>query len=199
MRVIPLILCLMIAVPALAQADDAALRKATAAMRAAQDRAAAADAALAVAQQQNQALARQLEAAKPGATPGEDDEALRGKLEELKQQNAELTAGLQQAQASSQQAMQAAGAEKAAAARTAAAAKSATAAVTACKDANVRMLAVGQEVLHLYESKSFISMVLKSYEPVLGLKRVALENLVQDYEDKLRDAEFFPGQEVPKP
>jgi hypothetical protein len=106
---------------------------------------------------------------------------------------------LQAVQAAAQQALQSAAADKARSARADTEAKAAGKGLAACKDANTRMLGVGQEILHLYEDKSFISMILKSYEPILGLKRVALENLVQDYEDKLRDAEYFPGQEPAKP
>ncbi len=196
MRALSLIVFLIATTPVCAQQGDAPLRKATAAMRIAQDRAAVAETALAVARQQNQALTRQLEALKPGAAPAEGDEAARGAIDELKRQNADLTAGLQQVQASFQQAS---AMDKARAVRIVAEAKYAVDGLTACKDANGRMLAVGQEVLHLYEKQSFISMILKSYEPVLGLKRVALENLFQDYDDKLRDAEFIPGQELSKP
>ena len=35
-----------------------------------------------------------------------------------------------------------------------------------------------------------------SFEPVLGLKKVELENLVQDYEDKIYDLRIFRAKPV---
>ena len=69
----------------------------------------------------------------------------------------------------------------------------------ACRAKNARLVALGEEILHLYETRSFRSLLLQSYEPLLGLKRVELENLVQDYDDKLRDpaAAGPPGASKP--
>jgi hypothetical protein len=62
-----------------------------------------------------------------------------------------------------------------------------------CKTANARLIAVAQDILHLYQTRGFRALVLGSYEPVLGLRKVELENTVQDYEDKIRDQQYVPG------
>ncbi len=108
-------------------------------------------------------------------------------IDQLRQQNAALADALRQAQAALREAQQGG-----------ASAKDTGDKLAACRTANGQMLKVGQEVLHLYEDQHFLSMVLQSYEPLLGRKRVELETLVQDYDDKLRDAAFIPGQEPPK-
>jgi len=46
----------------------------------------------------------------------------------------------------------------------------------------------------LYQSQSFRSLLLSSYEPVLGLKKVELENTIQDYEDKILEHKYRPGR-----
>jgi hypothetical protein len=38
-------------------------------------------------------------------------------------------------------------------------------------------------------------LLLSSYEPLLGLKKVELENTIQDYEDKILDQKYRPGSE----
>jgi hypothetical protein len=60
--------------------------------------------------------------------------------------------------------------------------------LAACRAVNVKLLAVGHEILHLYETQSFQNLLARSYEPLLGLYRVKLENLMQDYDDKLLDS-----------
>ena len=51
---------------------------------------------------------------------------------------------------------------------------------------------MAQDILHLYQTRGFRALVLGSYEPVLGLRKVELENTVQDYEDKIHD-QHVPG------
>lgn len=58
---------------------------------------------------------------------------------------------------------------------------------TVCRAANVKLLALAHDILHLYETESFQSLLVRSYEPILGLYRVQLENLVQDRDDQLRE------------
>lgn len=53
------------------------------------------------------------------------------------------------------------------------------------------------EILHLYGTHGFRNLLFESYEPILELKRVKLENLVQDYEDAIRDQEHVPAATPP--
>jgi len=68
-----------------------------------------------------------------------------------------------------------------------------------CREKNGRLISLGEEILHLYETQDFRSLLVASYEPLLGLKRVELENLVQDYDDRLRDQDvaIMPGASKP--
>lgn len=54
---------------------------------------------------------------------------------------------------------------------------------------NAELLALGREILARYRSKGLGDVVIGS-EPFVQASRVRLENLVQDYEDKLRAAGF---------
>lgn len=71
--------------------------------------------------------------------------------------------------------------------------------LAACRAANAKLLQIGHDILHLYETQSFRSLLLRSYEPALGLYRVELENMVQDTEDKLRENEVYPDPGAARP
>ncbi len=64
--------------------------------------------------------------------------------------------------------------------------------VQSCEAKNAELYKIGEEVLGLYDKKDFFDLV--SGEPVTKLKRVELENAMQDYEDKMRDNQI--GREV---
>ncbi len=66
-----------------------------------------------------------------------------------------------------------------------------------CRSLNTRLLTVAHDILHLYESQSFRALLVRSYEPLLGLWRVELENLVQDMDEKIRDLECLPETKGP--
>jgi chromosome segregation ATPase len=57
--------------------------------------------------------------------------------------------------------------------------------VQSCEAKNAELYKIGEEVLGLYDKKDFFDLV--AGEPVTKLKRVELENAMQDYEDKMRD------------
>jgi chromosome segregation ATPase len=58
--------------------------------------------------------------------------------------------------------------------------------VSVCETRNAKMFQVAMEILHRYE-KMGVGEAIRAREPFLGLKRVELENLAQDYQDKLLD------------
>lgn len=61
----------------------------------------------------------------------------------------------------------------------------------ACEAKNIALYRVGSEILDAYAGVG-LGDVVATREPFLGLKRVELENLVQDYRDKLADAKVKP-------
>jgi hypothetical protein len=60
--------------------------------------------------------------------------------------------------------------------------------VQSCEAKNGELYKIGEEILGLYDKKDFFDLV--AGEPVTKLKRVELENAMQDYEDKMRDNEI---------
>jgi septal ring factor EnvC (AmiA/AmiB activator) len=60
--------------------------------------------------------------------------------------------------------------------------------VQSCEAKNAELYRIGEEVLDLYDKKDFLDLM--AGEPVTKLKRVELENTMQDYEDKMRDNEI---------
>jgi septal ring factor EnvC (AmiA/AmiB activator) len=173
-----------------------ALRQSVAEMRAAQDQAAQAQADLQKAQAEKAALQAQLDAAnaKVAAAPAikpSDLEALKAQVQQAQQQGASLQQLNARLQANLDSTTAAAQAKDEQSRRAAQALKSSLATLDACKLANAKLIGVSEDVLHLYESQSFRSILLKSYEPVLGLAKVKLQNIVQDYDDKIHDQEYF--------
>jgi chromosome segregation ATPase len=53
-----------------------------------------------------------------------------------------------------------------------------------CESHNVRLLQVNRDLLGQYENKGFFDSLMQR-EPITGLKGVELENIVQDYQDRL--------------
>jgi len=54
-----------------------------------------------------------------------------------------------------------------------------------CEAKNAQLYKIGEEVLDLYDKQDVFD--LASREPITKLKRVEIENAMQDYEDKMRD------------
>ncbi len=183
-----------------------ALRQAVTEMRAAQDQAAQAQADLSKAQSDKAALQSQLDAAnaklataapaRPVAPPV-DEAALQDRVRAAEAQTAnyqQLSAKLQNSyQSAAEQARIKDDENRAATAQLAAKSK----ALEVAKSYNAKLIDVAEQILHLYETQSFRSLLLRSYEPVLGLARVKLENTVQDYDDKIQDQAYVAPAERP--
>ncbi len=60
---------------------------------------------------------------------------------------------------------------------------------------NLELFKTGNEILVRYEKFS-LGDAISEKEPFVGLTRVKLENLVQDYKDKLLDGVVTPGQPI---
>ena len=203
----------IVALPAVSAAQESvedrmrdALRQSVTEMRAAQDQAAQAQSDLARAQADKAALQTQLDAAnaklsaapaKPAALPAETA-SLQAQLRAAEAQAASLQAAGARLQSNYQSAAEQARQEKEESRAAAAGLKQTLAALEVCKAANTRLITVAEDILHLYESQSFRSLLLKSYEPVLGLAKVKLENTVDDYDDKIRDLQYVPPPARPE-
>jgi chromosome segregation ATPase len=61
----------------------------------------------------------------------------------------------------------------------------------ACEAKNAELFKLGNQVLDLYDKKGVWDAIAEG-EPVTRLKRVEYENILQDYEDKLRDNQIVP-------
>ena len=63
---------------------------------------------------------------------------------------------------------------------------------------NAELYRTGDEILDRYEKFS-LGEALTAKEPFVGVTRVRMETLVQDYKDKLTDARISPGQPATTP
>jgi len=63
--------------------------------------------------------------------------------------------------------------------------------VNLCEAKNTELFAVGNDILNKLDSDDFSDSLLR-HEPFTGLARVKLDNIVQDYQDKLRDQRVTP-------
>jgi len=172
-----------------------ALRQAVTEMRAAQDQAAQAQADLQKAQAEKADLQKQLDAAKAAPpAPTVKPDVIASLQAQLKAAQAQLANGQQinaKLQGDVQGSLALARQKDSESRQLAAAQKAESHALDVCKATNAKLIDVSEGVLHLYESQSFRSILLKSYEPVLGLAKVKLENLVQDYDDKIQDQRYI--------
>ena len=61
--------------------------------------------------------------------------------------------------------------------------------IESCEDKNARMVQINRELLVRYERKGFLDAILQR-EPLTQLKRVEIENIAQEYQDKIDQLEF---------
>lgn len=179
------------------------LRRTTADLRAAQDSQAVLQATLDQEKQKGADLQKQVDelterlAHAPKATMSEEEIAgLRADLRAAQARVAALEPGLRQALDANQQSAAAARAKDAEARIAAARATGAEREAATCAAANSKLIVVAHDILHLYESQGFRSLLFASYEPVLGLKKVELQNTIQDYEDKILDNKYRPARDT---
>lgn len=125
--------------------------------------------------------------------------ALRQQLLDVQARNEALQKGLQEWQAGYEDVATVAREKEAERRRLEGTLGRATDTLAVCRDKNDALIKVAQEVLGLYQSEDFLSVWRGSYEPLLGLKKVELENIVQDYQDRVLDQQFFPPQQAPSP
>jgi hypothetical protein len=183
-----------------------ALRHVTADLRAAQDSQTTLQAALDQAQKQRDLLQQQVTqlnaqiAAQPAAQPTpQPDQQFRGVVETMKKQNAALQDGLAHWQAAYQQAATLAQTKDVQGRQSAATASTAQRTLDVCETKNSKLLAVANDILHMYDTRKFRSLASGSWSSVLGFKKVELENIVQDNEDRILDQKYYPGEQPAGP
>jgi hypothetical protein len=181
-----------------------ALRHVTADLRAAQDSQTALQAALDQAKKQRDLLQQQVAqlsaqiAAKPAAQPAQpapDDQPLRDAVDTLKKQNAALQDGLTHWQTAYQQAATLAQTKDAQDRQSSAKATTAQRTLNVCETKNTRLLAVANDILHMYDTRKFRSLATSKWDMVLGFKKVELENIVQDNEDRILEQKYYRGEQ----
>jgi chromosome segregation ATPase len=128
--------------------------------------------------------------------PGDKNAAaLRQAIAELKSQNPDYGADIQSWAAGYDAYVQLAKRAEAEGASLAAQVIQLRATVADRETKNLTLYQLGGEILTRYE-KAGLGTAIFDKEPFIGLSRVKLENLVQDYKDKLRDQIVIPGQPV---
>jgi len=194
-------------VPALAQDSPEArlremLRRTAADLRVSQDSQATLQATLDQEKQKSAALQKQIEqlmAAPPKpAVSDEEIQKMRADLQNARTQAATLEASLKQWQDAYQKAADLARAKDAESRAAAARAAESGREAGICAAANTKLTDVANEILHLYQTQGFRSLLITSYEPLLGLKKVELQNTIQDYEDKIFDQKYRPARDAMK-
>jgi len=194
---------LITAVPAHAQdtPEDrlrAALKQSVSEMRAAQDQAAQSQAQLTQAQNDLAALKTKFDADEAklaqlaGAAKPEELRQAKADLAAAQQQNAALQASLEKFQGAVTEAQDFARKQDRDRQIAEKGMESNTKALQTCKATNAKLIALSEQVLHLYQDRGFLWVLRKSYEPFVGAAKVDLQNLVQDYDDKIHDQEYIP-------
>ena len=169
----------------------AALRDTTLQLRSAQADLAGLQSAQAVSAAEKKELADKYEAVKKqmAADRAATDRKIAGlttQLAETKAQVDRLNAALEKAKSEGMLAAQAARSAEEQGARLTAEKIGLQRRLADCEQKNLALFLVGNEVLTRYEEFS-LGNALRAKEPFVGLTRTKLENLVQDYRDKLGD------------
>jgi septal ring factor EnvC (AmiA/AmiB activator) len=168
-----------------------ALRTATSQLGALEDERASWQGKEAALQKELDSLRSELATAKRSHGKASDVAELNRRVAEQAETNGKLTQSLAQCQSATREAGGAAQAGEDERARLAAQVAAFTEKLAASEARNGRMYAVGKEIID-WLSKVGVGGALAAREPLLGLKRVELENAAQDYADKLLDQKAKP-------
>ena len=188
-----LLLAMVAGVDARADSDTdrlrEALRGATAQTRALEDQRAALQAKVAEADREKAAMVAQITAAKAQAR--EVEKQHRDAVEEFNQRLEDRNQTLEKWKSAYEEAATVARAKDAERAKFEGQAASYKASTKSCMAKNLLLTKVGRELLHRYEGVSFGDMVVNN-EPLIGARRVQVQNLLQDYDDKLLEQKVTP-------
>ena len=166
-----------------------ALRAATAQTRSLEDQRTALQAKIVAAERDATALKAQIDAAK--AEVRKIDKEHREAVEEFNQRLAQRDETLEKWKSAYEEAASVARSKDAERAKFESEATAFKASTKSCQAKNVQLVKVGRELLHRYQGVSFGDMAVTS-EPLVGVRRVEIQNLLQDYSDKVLDQKVTP-------
>ncbi|HEY8334821.1 MAG TPA: hypothetical protein VIQ05_13610 [Tardiphaga sp.] len=166
-----------------------ALRSATAQTRALEDQRTALQAKVAEFDREKAAMVAQITAAK--AQVKEIEKTNREAVAEFNERLEDRNQTLEKWKSAYEEAATVARAKDAERAKFEGQAASFKASTKSCMAKNALLTKVGRELLHRYEGVSFGDMVVIN-EPLIGARRVEVQNLLQDYDDKLLEQRVTP-------
>jgi predicted RNase H-like nuclease (RuvC/YqgF family) len=166
-----------------------ALRSATAQARALEDQRTALQAKVAEFDREKAAMIAQITAAK--AQVREIEKTNREAVAEFNERLEDRNQTLEKWKSAYEEAATVARAKDAERARFEGQAASFKASTKSCMAKNALLTKVGRELLHRYEGVSFGDMVVIN-EPLVGARRVEVQNLLQDYDDRLLEQKVTP-------
>lgn len=166
-----------------------ALRGAITQQRVLEDQRAALQAKLTEAESERAGLKEQIGVAK--AEVKQIAKQHRDAVEEFNRRLAERDEALEKWKAAYEEAANVARAKDAERAKFEAQAASFKAGLKVCKTKNTELAKIGRELLQHYESANFADLAVAS-EPLTGVRRVEIQNLLQDYSDKILDQKVTP-------
>lgn len=166
-----------------------ALRSATAQTRALEDQRTALQAKIAEADREKAAMVAQITAAK--AQVKEVEKTHREAVAEFNERLEDRNQTLEKWKSAYEEAATVARAKDAERSKFEGQAAAFKASTKSCVAKNALLTKVGRELLHRYEGVSFGDMVVVN-EPLVGARRVQVQNLLQDYDDKLLEQKVTP-------
>ena len=166
-----------------------ALRSATAQTRSLEDQRTALQAKVAEFDREKAAMVAQITAAK--AQVKEIEKTNREAVAEFNERLEDRNVTLEKWKSAYEEAATVARAKDAERAKFEGQAASFKASTKSCMAKNTLLTKVGRELLHKYEGVSFGDMVVIS-DPLVGARRVEVQNLLQDYDDKLLEQKVTP-------
>jgi chromosome segregation ATPase len=161
-----------------------ALRSATMQTRALEDQRAASQAKIAEAEKDKAALKAQVDAAKAEIKKLEKQQ--RDAVDEFNQRLTERDETLDKWKSAYEEAATVARTKDAERAKFEGEATTYKASTKSCLAKNTLLMKVGRELLHRYEDVNFGDMAV-AREPLFGEQRIRIQNLLQDYNDRLLD------------
>ena len=166
-----------------------ALRTSTQQLRTLEDQRAAVQAKLADAERDRAAIKAQLEQTRADLKQAEKQR--RDLVEEFNQRLAERDDTISKWKSAYEEAATVARAKDAERAKFESEAASYKASTKSCLAKNNELMKVGRELLRRYEALT-VGDILVAREPLLQARRVEIQNLLQDYQDKLLDQKAIP-------
>ncbi|HLH94745.1 MAG TPA: hypothetical protein VKW08_06465 [Xanthobacteraceae bacterium] len=190
-----ILIVLAVALPAAANAQSEtdrlreALRSATAQLRSLEDQRATLQAKEAEAERQRDLLQKQIDGYK--AQVKDAEQAYQKAVEDFNRRLADRDDALEKWKAAYEDAANVARTKDAERAKLESEATALKMSNKSCEAKNVQLAKVGEEMLTKLNSTTLLDF-FAAREPVVGIKRVELQNMLQDYRDKIQDQKVKP-------